>query len=137
MRGTIDVKESVTYRGGRFVYTPPKNGKDRVVTIPRFLQTMLEQHMETHTGTEPDALVFPAFDGGPLRLRAFRRREWKPALRRAGIDESFRIHDMRHATASLLINQGLHPKIVQEHLGHQSVSITLDRYGHLYETDSQ
>ena len=44
---------------------------------------------------------------------------------------------MRHTTASLLINQGLHPKIVQEHLGHHSISITHDRYGHLYETDTQ
>jgi hypothetical protein len=42
-----------------------------------------------------------------------------------------------HRSASLLINQGLHPKIVQEHLGHQSISITFDRYGHLYETDNQ
>jgi hypothetical protein len=44
---------------------------------------------------------------------------------------------MRHTTASILINQGLHPKIVQEHLGHSSISITFDRYGHLYETDTQ
>jgi integrase len=137
MRGTIEVKESVTYRGGDFVFAPPKNGKDRVVTIPRFLRAMLEQHMDTYTGNEPDALVFPGTNGGPVTLPPFRRNEWKPALPRAGIDESFRIHDMRHTTASLLINQGLHPKIVQEHLGHHSISITLDRYGHLYETDTQ
>ena len=47
------------------------------------------------------------------------------------------LHDMRHTTASILINQGLHPKIVQEHLGHGSISITVDRYGHLYDTDTQ
>lgn len=137
MRGTLDVKESVTYRGGRFVFAPPKNGKERVVTIPRFLSSMLEEHMDTFTGNEPDALVFPGEAGDPLRLPVFRRNDWKPALVRAGIDESFRIHDMRHTTASLLINQGMHPKIVQEHLGHGSISITLDRYGHLYETDTQ
>jgi integrase len=137
MRGTIEIKESVTYRGGQFVFTPPKKGKDRVVTIPRFLRTMLEQHMDTYADKEPDALVFPGTNGGPMSLPPFRRNEWKPALLRAEIDESFRIHDMRHTTASLLINQGLHPKIVQEHLGHHSISITLDRYGHLYETDTQ
>ncbi len=137
MRGTIEIKESVTYRGGGFVFTPPKNGKDRVATIPRFLRAMLEEHMDSYTGNEPDALVFPGANGGPVTLPPFRRNEWKPALLRAGIDESFRIHDMRHTTASLLINQGLHPKIVQEHLGHHSISITLDRYGHLYETDTQ
>jgi len=137
MRGTIDVKETVTYRGGGFVFSPPKNGKQRVVTIPKFLTIMLEEHMDRFTGTEPDALAFPGRDGGPMRLENFRRNRWKPALRRAGIDGSLRIHDMRHTTASLLINQGLHPKIVQEHLGHQSISITFDRYGHLYETDNQ
>jgi len=51
--------------------------------------------------------------------------------------DELRIHDMRHTTASILINQGLHPKIVQEHLGHSSISITFDRYGHLYKTDTQ
>jgi integrase len=102
MRGTIEIKESVTYRGGDFVFAPPKNGKERVVAIPRFLRTMLEQHMDAHTGNEPDALVFPGTNGGPVTLPSFRRNEWKPALLRAGIDESFRIHDMRHTTASLL-----------------------------------
>jgi hypothetical protein len=42
MRGNIDVKESVAYRGGQFVFAPPKNDKDRAVTIPRFLVSMLE-----------------------------------------------------------------------------------------------
>jgi integrase len=137
MRGTIDVKESVTHRGGEFVFAPPKNGKERIVTIPRFLTALLEEHMDRFTGKDSDAIVFPGRDGGPMRLENFRRNIWKPALRRAGISGSMRIHDMRHTTASLLINQGLHPKIVQTHLGHQSISITFDRYGHLYETDNQ
>jgi integrase len=137
MRGSIDVKESVTYRGGGFVFAPPKNGKERVATIPKFLTALLEQHMDRFTGNESDAIVFPGRDGGPMRLENFRRNRWKPALRRAGLNDSLRIHDMRHTTASLLINRGLHPKIVQEHLGHQSISITFDRYGHLYETDNQ
>jgi integrase len=137
MRGTIDVKESVTHRGGRFVFGPPKNGKERVVTIPKFLTVLLEQHMNTYANTEPDAFVFPGADGGPMKLPNFRRNRWTPALRRSDLNESLRIHDMRHTTASLLINRGLHPKIVQEHLGHSSISITFDRYGHLYETYKQ
>jgi integrase len=135
MRGTIDVKESVTYREGRFVFAPPRNRKDRLVTITRFVVSILEWHMDRPTGNEPDAVVLLGVDGDPLRLPTFRRNDWKPALVRAGIDESFRIHDMRRTTAPLLINRGLHPKVVQEHLGHGIISITLDRYGHLYETD--
>jgi integrase len=42
-----------------------------------------------------------------------------------------RFHDLRHTFASLLIAQGEHPKYISEQLGHASVQITLDRYGHL------
>jgi integrase len=137
MRGTIEVREAVTHRGGRFVFTPPKNDKHRVVTIPAFLRGMLETHLQRYCGTQPDALVFPGESDHPFRLYIFRRDVFKPALERSGIVPEFRIHDMRHTCASILINQSLHPKMVQEHLGHGSISITMDRYGHLFESDTQ
>ena len=40
---------------------------------------------------------------------------------------------MRHSYASVLIEQGAHPKVISEQLGHASVQITLDRYGHLMD----
>jgi len=43
-----------------------------------------------------------------------------------------RFHDLRHTCASLLIAQGAHPRAVMEHLGHSSISVTMDRYGHLF-----
>ncbi len=43
-----------------------------------------------------------------------------------------RFHDLRHTCASLLIAEGAHPKLIQERLGHSSITITLDRYGHLF-----
>ena len=42
-----------------------------------------------------------------------------------------RLHDLRHAHATILLQQGVHPKIVQERLGHSSVSTTLDIYSHV------
>jgi integrase len=48
-----------------------------------------------------------------------------------------RIHDLRHTCASLLIAQGEHPKRIQEHLGHSSIQVTIDRYGHLLPDDSE
>jgi len=48
-----------------------------------------------------------------------------------------KIHELRHTGASILINQGLHPKIVQQHLGHSSIVVTMDRYGHLYPSDTE
>ena len=56
-----------------------------------------------------------------------------PALRRAG-PTKIRFHDLRHSLASLLIAQGEDPKLISEQLGHASVQITLDRYGHLLPT---
>lgn len=42
-----------------------------------------------------------------------------------------RFHDLRHTCASLLIAQGEHPKLISEQLGHSSIGITMNRYGHL------
>lgn len=42
-----------------------------------------------------------------------------------------RMHDIRHTTATLLLEQGVHPKVVAEILGHSSIQITLDLYSHV------
>jgi len=53
-----------------------------------------------------------------------------PLLKRAGLRQ-IAFHDLRHACASLLFQKNIHPKFVQELLGHASVSITLDIYSHM------
>jgi integrase len=80
---------------------------------------------------DPDAFVFTAPQGGPLRVTAFRARVWRPATRAAGLD-GLRIHDLRHTAVALWIAVGANPKEVAARAGHSSVSFTLDRYGHLY-----
>jgi site-specific recombinase XerD len=52
-------------------------------------------------------------------------------VKAAELSESLRIHDLRHTYAALLIAQGAHPKAIQAHLGHSSIQVTLDLYGHL------
>ena len=49
----------------------------------------------------------------------------------SGVHSSIRLHDARHTHASLMLKQGIHPKIVQERLGHASIQITLDTYSHV------
>jgi len=66
-------------------------------------------------------------DGSDL-LRSFRA-----LLRRAGLPR-IRFHDLRHTAATLLLGRGIHPKIVQEQLGHAQVAITLDTYSHVSPT---
>ena len=55
---------------------------------------------------------------------------WIKLVRRAGL-KPIRLHDARHSHASLMLKQGVHPKIVQERLGHSSIQITLDTYSHV------
>lgn len=47
------------------------------------------------------------------------------------------VHALRHTCAALLIAQGAHPKAIQSHLGHRSITTTLDRYGHLFEDEHE
>jgi integrase len=95
----------------------------------------IEGHLGS-VGQEPEALVFTSPEGGPLQLSNFRRRVWYPAILGTEL-QGVKIHELRHTSASILINQGLHPKIVQQHLGHSSIVVTMDRYGHLYPSDTE
>ncbi len=55
---------------------------------------------------------------------------WHKLAIRCGL-KGIRLHDARHTHASLMLKQGVHPKIVQERLGHSSISMTLDTYSHV------
>jgi integrase len=66
----------------------------------------------------------------PLDPHNFRRRIWCALLRKAGL-RHIRIHDVRHTFASLLIQQGESLAYVKEQLGHHSIQMTVDVYGHL------
>ena len=57
-------------------------------------------------------------------------RSLKPLLKRAGLKE-IRFHDLRHTFATLMLEQGENPKVVQEILGHSQISLTLDTYSHV------
>lgn len=54
----------------------------------------------------------------------------------AGLPEQLRVHDLRHICAALLIQQGAHPKAIQAHLGHSTITVTMDLYGHLFPDDA-
>ncbi len=134
LRRELVIAESATDVHGSKVFSTPKNGKTRTVPLPTFLADMLAAHLED-VPPEPDSLLFTNSAGGPMDWANFRRRIWQPSLVAAQLDPKLRIHDLRHTAASILIAQGAHPKVVQEHLGHSSIVITMDRYGHLYPED--
>jgi integrase len=76
-----------------------------------------------------DSLVFGNAEGKPLRPNTVTR-AWETLAMKAGV-KVIRLHDARHTHASLMLKQGIHPKIVQERLGHSSIEMTLDTYSHV------
>jgi len=110
---------------------PTKTHADRTVRLPRFLREELAAYLADRP-RDPNAFLFTAPRGGPLRHHNFYQRLFCPALPRAGLPEQIRFHDLRHTCAALLIAQGAHPKAIQAHLGHSSIQVTMDRYGHLF-----
>jgi integrase len=62
----------------------------------------------------------------------FRTRVWRPAVEASGLDRSLRFHDLRHTCASWLIARGGTARAVMAWMGHSTVKVTFDRYGHLF-----
>jgi integrase len=109
----------------------------RTITIPGVLVGLLREHhkylleekLRLRHIWQDLGLVFPRSDGGVLGISAL---DWpmRKLCEKAGV--SISPHSLRHTHASDLIAAGVHAKVVQERLGHASIVITLDRYGHLF-----
>ncbi|MEQ7124374.1 site-specific integrase [Actinopolymorpha sp. B11F2] len=127
-RRRLDVRRAFADLAGKLVEGTPKSHQSRTVPLP---PSLCEELLHLVDGRGRDALVFTSPRGGPLRLTNFRRSVWHPAVRAAGLD-GLTIHGMRHTAASLYISAGTPPKVVQQILGHASITITMDLYGHLY-----
>ena len=76
--------------------------------------------------------MFAEAAGGPINPSNLRQRSFAPLLKHAGLgNRQITFHDLLHTCASLLFQKNVHPKFVQELLGHASVAITLDTYSHM------
>jgi len=80
-------------------------------------------------------LVFPSEIGTPISPDNIVPRYMEPALEQAGL-RRFRFHDLRHTFGSLLIQGGVSPAYVQKQMGHKSIQVTVDVYGHLIPGDN-
>ncbi len=124
--------------GEGFIFRQPKSHRSTrpVALSPDTLEILrqsrvrhLEERLAAGTAYEDNGLVYADALGRPIHPSTLRQ-AWLGIVEAAGL-EGFRFHDLRHAHASLLMAQGVHPKIVSERLGHSSVSITLDIYSHV------
>lgn len=137
MKGTVEVSEALTVVGGRTEVGPIKNGVRRSVQFSPSMCDDLARHLscratELGRGVAADDYVFVAPEGGPLRRDLLHKRICRPAVGQASLPAALRVHDLRHTCASLLIDLGAHPKAIQEWLGHKSITVTIDVYGHLF-----
>lgn len=130
LRRRVRVVEAASELADGLVFGPTKTGRNRSVSIPRFVAEELARHLEAFPPV--DGRVFSNSAGQPIRQTTFNRSVWTPAVRRAGLEPPLpRVHDLRHTAAALAIAAGAHPKEIQARLGHSSITVTLDRYGHL------
>jgi integrase len=128
LRRRLDVAEAATEGRGGLHFGPTKNYQRRSVPIPGFLVDNLTPLL---AGRRSDELVFAAPEGGPFRHGNFYARHFKPAVAHAGLPPRTRFHDLRHTYASRLIAEGATPLTVMRRLGHSSIKVTYDTYGHL------
>jgi len=126
----IRVTETLVDIEASIHFGPPKTKASiRTIPVPSFVcESLAELRTDGVSGGD---LVFRSPEDHPIRPTLFRRRFWEPAVQSAGL-APLRIHDLRHTAVSLWIADGANPKQVAALAGHTSVSVVLDRYGHLY-----
>jgi integrase len=125
--------------GGGWTIQEPKTARSRrPVVLARVAVRALTAHRRRQDAEQRAAgprwaehgFVFTNRVGRPLSSQNLVQRDFHPLLRRLGLPQ-VRFHDLRHTAATLLLQQGVHPKVVSELLGHTDVGITLDLYSHV------
>lgn len=123
---------------GRLQFVPPKSERSRRrVPLPAVAVEALEQHRvqarqeAAARGEEvsPATLVFTSTIGTPLEPRNVNC-IFTELVRTAGL-RPVRLHDLRHTCASLLLAQGVSPRVVMDTLGHSAIAVTMNTYGHV------
>ena len=140
--GSIRVRGTLSRTSEGLVITEPKtHGSRRQVSLGEIAVEALRLHRVNQTAERllggsdwrDNGLVFANKVGRPIEDTHVRRRSFEPLLAKARLPR-IRFHDLRHTAATLLLAQGIHPKIVSERLGHSRVGITLDLYSHVTPT---
>lgn len=113
--------------GGAYLFTEPKTSSSRRTVV--FPKQVASELVPLVAAKNRGAALFTLDDGTPM-TRNFRQRIWLRIRERAGLD-GLRLHDLRHTHAAVLISAGTPLTAVQRRLGHSSIRVTSDLYGHL------
>lgn len=124
--GKININKGI-YRGT--ITTPKTNQSIRKIDMPKVLINELKEY-KLKSRNNDLGLVFCNQVGKHLNPDNLIKRRFDPCLRKAGLDK-IRFHDLRHTYACMLITQNVPIKYIQQQLGHNSIQVTLDTYGHV------
>ncbi|WP_438491064.1 site-specific integrase [Paenibacillus sp. IHBB 3054] len=140
---TITIEQQMVYtkKTGHTITDPKTDDASRTVSIPQLVVDLLKE-LRKHSIRERDRLgsewkgddrlhVFTTSTGSPYRSTYITNR-WIEFVKESGL-RYIKFHELRHTSASLLINSGVHSKIVSERLGHSDISITMNTYAHVFE----
>jgi integrase len=137
--GIVQVRQILVRMPSGLRFGEPKTKRSRRrISLSTGVRDSLRQHRARQATErlrlgpvwEDYDLVFANEIGKPLDAGNFLRRDFWRALNKAGLPRC-RFHDLRHTCATLLLQQGVHPKVVSELLGHGSIGLTLDTYSHI------
>lgn len=135
----LQLRRGLTLSGNRLVLGELKTKRSRrtvhlteraTTALRDHRKLQLEERIQYDGLCEDHGLVFTTHTGTPINPSNVRRRSLYPLLERAELPK-IRFHDLRHTCATLLLSEGVHPKYVQELLGHANISQTLDTYSHV------
>lgn len=139
-KGNVNVQRTLVWRkGGGWYFGEPKTTRSRrSIPLPSSLIQSLREHkrhqaerrLKLGAKWHNNDLVF-CLDGKPLHHRNLAQRNFVSILKSAGLREDFRLYDLRHSCATLLLAAGENPKVVSERLGHADITLTLNVYSHV------
>lgn len=125
------VKKPKTKASLRTIYLTDTN----VSELNKYRLWISEKLLKAKVKISEDTFVLMDNDSGILHRSAARKR-WETIVRQAGLTHRG-FHALRHTHASNLIDQDLNPKVISVRMGHESISMTMDTYGHLFKKENQ
>ncbi len=135
-RRTLSVTHSVREIEGQLERIEPKTDTSRRrIELSKMAVDALERRQQIAKEEEHNSpYIFPSPTGTLLRKSNFLRRVYFPMRAAAGISDAVPFHALRHTAATMLLLQGVSPRVVQELLGHADVRLTLGTYSHVLPT---
>ena len=125
VQGSLQLVETKSHRSSRALPIP----KNVVPVLDRQRARQLRERLAAGTAWQEEGLVFATSIGTPVEPRNVNRR-FTQLRDRAGLSW-LRLHDLRHACATFLLAEGVEPRTVMEILGHSTIRLTMDTYGHV------